>query len=192
MEDNEEAERTASAEALDAPPPETLGAQAEQACATLTPDPRHKCGFVCRPWCLVLALILLLLSLFGSWAVVHLTLGTHGGSPFRLSASYDQRIPQDDTATIEPHFTTNCTMGKLTHVVSVRNDCKDCFVWVSFCRKVGKWNVLKLFAEVKQVYELFIHRCVQILFDYTCCLGLYSSYIYKLTFINEQSFSQLD
>ncbi|XP_034432007.1 LOW QUALITY PROTEIN: ALK tyrosine kinase receptor [Hippoglossus hippoglossus] len=45
------------------------------------------------------------------WAVVHLTLGTHGGSPFRLSASYDQRIPQDDTATIEPHFTTNCTMA---------------------------------------------------------------------------------
>ncbi|XP_045919324.1 ALK tyrosine kinase receptor-like [Micropterus dolomieu] len=44
------------------------------------------------------------------WAVVHLTLGTHGGSPFRVSASYDQRIPQDDTATIEPHFTTNCTM----------------------------------------------------------------------------------
>ncbi|CAK6962082.1 ALK tyrosine kinase receptor [Scomber scombrus] len=45
------------------------------------------------------------------WAVVHLTLGTHGGSPFRVSASYDQRIPQDDTATIEPHFTTNCTMA---------------------------------------------------------------------------------
>ncbi|XP_041827228.1 ALK tyrosine kinase receptor isoform X2 [Melanotaenia boesemani] len=45
------------------------------------------------------------------WAVVHLTLGTHGGSPFRISASYDQRIPQDDTATIEPHFTTNCTMA---------------------------------------------------------------------------------
>ncbi|XP_024123285.1 ALK tyrosine kinase receptor isoform X2 [Oryzias melastigma] len=45
------------------------------------------------------------------WAVVHLTLGTHGGSPFRISASYDQRIPYDDTATIEPHFTTNCTMA---------------------------------------------------------------------------------
>ncbi|KAG7511008.1 ALK tyrosine kinase receptor [Solea senegalensis] len=45
------------------------------------------------------------------WAVVHLTLGTHGGSPFRVSASYDQRIPQDDMATIEPHFTTNCTMA---------------------------------------------------------------------------------
>ncbi|XP_027130698.1 ALK tyrosine kinase receptor isoform X3 [Larimichthys crocea] len=44
------------------------------------------------------------------WAVVHLTLGTHGGSPFRVSVSYDQRIPQDDAATIEPHFTTNCTM----------------------------------------------------------------------------------
>ncbi|XP_047467346.1 ALK tyrosine kinase receptor isoform X2 [Mugil cephalus] len=45
------------------------------------------------------------------WAVVHLTLGTQGGSPFRISASYDQRVPQDDTATIEPHFTTNCTMA---------------------------------------------------------------------------------
>ncbi|XP_073321435.1 LOW QUALITY PROTEIN: ALK tyrosine kinase receptor-like [Pagrus major] len=44
------------------------------------------------------------------WAVVHLTLGTNRGSPFRVSASYDQRIPKDDTATIEPHFTTNCTM----------------------------------------------------------------------------------
>jgi len=80
--------------------------------ATLTPDPRSACGCVCEPWRLLLALILLLLSLLGSWAVVHLTLGTHGGSPFRVSASYDQRVPQDDTATIEPHFTTNCTMGK--------------------------------------------------------------------------------
>ncbi|XP_024863789.1 ALK tyrosine kinase receptor isoform X2 [Kryptolebias marmoratus] len=44
------------------------------------------------------------------WAVVQLTLGTHEGSPFRVSASYDQRIPQDDTAIIEPIFTTNCTM----------------------------------------------------------------------------------
>ncbi|XP_076015509.1 ALK tyrosine kinase receptor [Genypterus blacodes] len=44
------------------------------------------------------------------WAVVHLTLGTHRGSPFRVSASYEQRSPQDATATIEPHFTTNCTV----------------------------------------------------------------------------------
>uniref|UniRef100_UPI0037E7BB8D ALK tyrosine kinase receptor n=1 Tax=Semicossyphus pulcher TaxID=241346 RepID=UPI0037E7BB8D len=44
------------------------------------------------------------------WAVVHLTLGTHGGSAFRVSASYVPRTPQDDAATIEPHFTTNCTM----------------------------------------------------------------------------------
>ncbi|KAK2826374.1 hypothetical protein Q5P01_020588 [Channa striata] len=44
------------------------------------------------------------------WAVVHLTFATHRGSPFQVSASYDQRIPQDDTGTIEPHFTTNCTM----------------------------------------------------------------------------------
>ncbi|XP_028294863.1 ALK tyrosine kinase receptor [Gouania willdenowi] len=45
------------------------------------------------------------------WAVVHLTVGTHNGSPFRISASYDQRVPQDDAATIESHFTTNCTMA---------------------------------------------------------------------------------
>nr|XP_020477641.1 ALK tyrosine kinase receptor-like [Monopterus albus] len=45
------------------------------------------------------------------WAVVHLTLGAHRGSAFRVSASYDQRVPQDDTATIEPHFTSNCTMA---------------------------------------------------------------------------------
>ncbi|XP_068607730.1 ALK tyrosine kinase receptor [Brachionichthys hirsutus] len=45
------------------------------------------------------------------WAVVHLTLGTQRGTPFRLTASYDQRTLQDDTATIEPHFTTNCTMA---------------------------------------------------------------------------------
>ncbi|TNN69980.1 hypothetical protein EYF80_019853 [Liparis tanakae] len=93
----------------EAPGPQAV--RARTARATLTPDPRSACGFVCEPWRLLLALILLLLSLLGSWAVVHLTLGTHGGSPFRVSAGYDQRVPQDDTATIEPHFTTNCTMG---------------------------------------------------------------------------------
>ncbi|XP_054651469.1 ALK tyrosine kinase receptor isoform X2 [Dunckerocampus dactyliophorus] len=44
------------------------------------------------------------------WAVAHLTLGTHGGSPFRISAGYNQRI-LDDTGMIEPNFTTNCTMA---------------------------------------------------------------------------------
>ncbi|XP_051941610.1 ALK tyrosine kinase receptor isoform X1 [Hippocampus zosterae] len=44
------------------------------------------------------------------WAMAHLTLGTHGGSPFRISASYDQGT-LDDTAMIEPNFTTNCTMA---------------------------------------------------------------------------------
>lgn len=118
MEGNEAAPISASAEDLDSPSSETLGAQAEQARATratLTPNPRSGCGFFCQLWCLLLALTLLLLSFLGSWAVVHLTLGTHGGSPFRVSASYDQRIPQDDMATIEPHFTTNCTMGKFSH-----------------------------------------------------------------------------
>ncbi|KAM4624966.1 ALK tyrosine kinase receptor [Polymixia lowei] len=44
------------------------------------------------------------------WAVVHLMSGTRGGSPFRISASYDQRNTQETTATIEPRFTTNCTV----------------------------------------------------------------------------------
>lgn len=113
MEGDEETPMTASREALDGPSPETPGTPVEQIQATLTPTPRRGCGHLCQPCCLLLALTLLLLSLLGSWAVVHLTLGTHGGSPFRISASYDQRIPYDDTATIEPHFTTNCTMGKL-------------------------------------------------------------------------------
>uniref|UniRef100_A0A3P8XUN3 Tyrosine-protein kinase receptor n=1 Tax=Esox lucius TaxID=8010 RepID=A0A3P8XUN3_ESOLU len=48
------------------------------------------------------------------WAVVHLTLGPRGTEPFRIQASYDQPIEQDTTtaATIEPSFTTNCTVGK--------------------------------------------------------------------------------
>lgn len=112
MEGNENAPMSASAEVLDSPSSEAAAAQAEQARATLTPDPRSGCGNICQPWCLIIALTLLLLSLLGSWAVVHLTLGTHGRSPFRVSAGYGQRIPQDDSATIEPHFTTNCTMGK--------------------------------------------------------------------------------
>ncbi|KAM9354884.1 ALK tyrosine kinase receptor [Pholidichthys leucotaenia] len=46
------------------------------------------------------------------WAVVHLTLGggSGGGPPFRISASYDRPFLRDDAATIEPRFTTNCTM----------------------------------------------------------------------------------
>lgn len=122
LEGSEEIPMSASAEALDSPSSQTLGAQAEQARATLTPKTSRGCGFFCQPWCLLLALTLLLLSLLGSWAVVHLSLGTRGGSPFRVSASYDQRVPQDDAATIEPQFTTNCTIGKLTrHHYSLQN-----------------------------------------------------------------------
>lgn len=113
LEGNDETPMSASAEALDSPSSCT---QAEQARATLTPRPGSGCGFFCQPWCLLLALTLLLLSLLGSWAVLHLSLGTHGGSPFRVSASYDHHTPPDDTAAIEPHFTTNCTMGKLPHL----------------------------------------------------------------------------
>ena len=67
----------------------------------------------CRPpRGLLLGLTVLLLSLLGSWAVVHLTLGTRGGAPFRISTSYDRPVSRDTTATIEPRFTTNCTVGK--------------------------------------------------------------------------------
>lgn len=63
-----------------------------------------------QPFCLVLMLILLVLSFLGSWAVVHLTLGARG-TPFRISSSYDQ--PGElETATYDPLFITNCTMGK--------------------------------------------------------------------------------
>ncbi|XP_046900732.1 ALK tyrosine kinase receptor [Hypomesus transpacificus] len=69
---------------------------------------------LCHSGRLILALIMLLLCLLGSWAVVHLTLGIHGGTPFRISASYDQHNDQNAdatrTATIEPSFTTNCTV----------------------------------------------------------------------------------
>lgn len=61
-----------------------------------------------RPWCLVLVLILLVLSLLFSWAVVHLSLGARS-KPFRISSSYNQ--PGDmETATYDPRFTTNCTI----------------------------------------------------------------------------------
>lgn len=103
----------ASAEALDSPSssgtpivPGVAGNSGSSGAAlTTSPGPR------CQPWCLLLALTFLLLFLLGSWAVVHLSLGTQG-SPFQISAGYDKRLPQDDTATIEPHFTTNCTMGE--------------------------------------------------------------------------------
>lgn len=123
---------SASAEALDSPSSQT---QAEPARATLTPRPACRCGVFCQPWCLLLVLTLLLLSLLGSWAVVHLSLGTRGGSPFRVSASYDQRGPQDDTATIEPHFTTNCTMGKLRHSLSFHSEALT--VWCHFFKNVS-------------------------------------------------------
>lgn len=109
IEGNEQTPMSASTEALDS---NSFEIQPGQAQATLTPDPHSGCGYFCQPWCLLLALTLLLLSLLGSWAAVHLTLGSHGRSPVRISASYDPRIPQDDMATIEPYFTTNCTMGK--------------------------------------------------------------------------------
>lgn len=122
MEGNEETPMSTSTEALDSPSSEAVGGQAEQARATLTPDRHSRCGFFCQPWCLLLSLTLLLLSLLGSWAVVHLTLGTHAGSPFRVSASYDSRIPQENSATIEPRFTTNCTMGKFLKWLLVNSD----------------------------------------------------------------------
>lgn len=92
----------------------------EEGTPALTPYPNSRHGGSCRPGCLLVALILMLISLLGSWAVVHLTLGSRGTTPFRIQASYDQPIEQDATATIEPGFTTtiepgfttNCTVGK--------------------------------------------------------------------------------
>ncbi|CAL8293746.1 unnamed protein product [Arctogadus glacialis] len=68
----------------------------------------------CPPSGLLLGLTVLLLSLLGSWAVVHLTLGTRGGAPFRISTSYDWPVSRDAPATIEPRFTTNCTVADRT------------------------------------------------------------------------------
>uniref|UniRef100_A0AAV2JBE9 Uncharacterized protein n=1 Tax=Knipowitschia caucasica TaxID=637954 RepID=A0AAV2JBE9_KNICA len=98
--------------------PRVLGARRVQTRATLTPaGPPQRCqgcgDLLCQPWCLLISLTLLFLSLLCSWAVVHLTLGTHGGAPFRIAGGYSQNVPQDDTATIDPHFTTNCTMDAL-------------------------------------------------------------------------------
>lgn len=112
VEGDEGVPMSASREASDSSSSGAFGSAAVIQTA-LTPDPCRWCGCLCRSWCLLLTLTLLLLSLLGSWAVVQLTLGTPGGASFRVSASYDQRVPQDDTATIEPHFTTNCTVGKL-------------------------------------------------------------------------------
>lgn len=72
--------------------------------------PNSPSSLLRRPVCLLILLILLVLSLLGSWAMVHLSLGTQG-TPFRISSSYDQ--PGElETATYDPLFITNCTMGK--------------------------------------------------------------------------------
>ncbi|KAJ7991221.1 hypothetical protein DPEC_G00295070 [Dallia pectoralis] len=82
--------------------------------STLTSSPDSRSWRPCRPECLIVASIFMLISLLGSWAVVHLTLGSRGTEPFRIEASYDQPNGQDTStaATIEPGFTTNCSVGK--------------------------------------------------------------------------------
>ncbi|KAF5889885.1 leukocyte tyrosine kinase receptor-like, partial [Clarias magur] len=72
----------------------------------LTPD--TSASALRRPFCLLLMLILLVLSFLGSWAVVHLSLAARE-NPFRISSSYDQPGEQE-TATYDPLFITNCTM----------------------------------------------------------------------------------
>lgn len=72
--------------------------------------PNRSTPLLRRPFCLILVLILLVLSFLGSWAVVHLSLGARG-TPFRISSSYDQP-GEMETATYDPLFLTNCTMGK--------------------------------------------------------------------------------
>lgn len=72
--------------------------------------PNSSTSVLHRPFCLLLMLILLVLSFLGSWAVVHLSLGARE-TPFRISSSYDQ--PGElETATYDPLFITNCSMGK--------------------------------------------------------------------------------
>ncbi|XP_020325933.2 ALK tyrosine kinase receptor [Oncorhynchus kisutch] len=82
----------------------------EEGTPVLTPYPYSRNGGPCRPGCLLVALIFMLISLLGSWAVVHLTLGSRGMATFRIQASYDRPSEQDANATIKPGFTTNCTM----------------------------------------------------------------------------------
>ncbi|KAF4084330.1 hypothetical protein AMELA_G00127450 [Ameiurus melas] len=77
-----------------------------------------------QPFCLLMMLILLVLSLLGSWAVVHLSLGARE-TPFRISSSYDQ--PGElETATYNPFFITNCTMETSRNVTfEGRYHCKQ-------------------------------------------------------------------
>nr|XP_046204242.1 ALK tyrosine kinase receptor-like [Oncorhynchus gorbuscha] len=110
---------TGSSGTQSAPSPETTmegeTQLEEEGTPALTPYPNSRHGGSCRPGCLLVALILMLISLLGSWAVVHLTLGSRGTTPFRIQASYDRPIEQDATATIDPGFTTTIEPGFTTN-----------------------------------------------------------------------------
>ncbi|KAK0132562.1 ALK tyrosine kinase receptor [Merluccius polli] len=95
----------------------------------------------CQPRCLLLGLTVFLLSLLGSWAVVHLTLGTRGGLPFRISTSYDRPVSRDATATIEPRFTTNCTVGKGSDIGNTSRLVRKARQQVNHLRQLKKFRV---------------------------------------------------
>lgn len=146
-----------STEVSDRPSPGAVGVQAEQNQRALTPKPHRGCENVCQPWCLLITMILLLLSLLGSWAMAHLTLGTHGGSHFRISASYDQGTI-DDTAMIEPNFTTNCTIGKLA------------------CSSLELWHLVNSLQIPKNIILVILVRSICIVLPQNIDLSCYSSY----------------
>ncbi|CDQ74248.1 unnamed protein product [Oncorhynchus mykiss] len=110
---------TGSSGTQSAPSPETTmegeTQLEEEGTPALTPYPNSRLGGSCRLGCLLVALILMLISLLGSWAVVHLILGSRGTTPFRIQASYDRPIEQDATATIDPGFTTTIEPGFTTN-----------------------------------------------------------------------------
>ncbi|KAJ8401197.1 hypothetical protein AAFF_G00387790 [Aldrovandia affinis] len=90
-----------------APSSDGLEPRMEGVPTTLTPSSGP--GGPCRPRHLILTLVFLLFSLLGSWAVMRLILGPQH-DPFRISSTYSQQNEQD-TATFDPLFVTNCTLG---------------------------------------------------------------------------------
>ncbi len=119
-----------------------------------------------RPWCLVLVLILLVLSLLFSWAVVHLSLGARS-KPFRISSSYNQ--PGDmETATYDPRFTTNCTIRECFASWKCFGFSKQ-MVWLIFFYFFVMLVETKVFDVINgQTYAYFL---IQILF---CCICFFN------------------
>lgn len=102
-----------------APPEGSEPCRVEEALVTPALSSHGPTQVLCGPRCVLVVVILLVLSLLGSWAVVHLSLGSRSNNgPFRVSSSYSQPGEQE-AATYNPQFTTNCTMGKNTFALSM-------------------------------------------------------------------------